>query len=137
MKTISELYQISEELTKQYSKMDFEQWKSDSKKLADELLPLMDNLPLDYNSELSTVIARSIVFYSPETRLMVCERLWRAVLASSDFTLKNSFSGIIDAVSRGLDRKSLCEKLPISSLDLKKSYPISMVDVIRYLQNKY
>lgn len=135
--TITEMYEKSEWLTKNYSSLSIEEYRKQSQELSQATFPKIEEMTLTYSHEISTLYARSIVFFSNEQKYIACKKMWDSVVNSNDATLKGSYSSIIWAVVPMLDKEILKTMLFLDKINMKGSYPSAMCDVIRYLSKNY
>lgn len=135
MKKLKELAIISKELNDNYTQIPLDDWKTECGGVAKEFYSQLDQVPTTHVPDITSLIARSVVFLKPDETLKVCEKLWSIVLTTSDETCKQSYSSIIGVLIPRLGYDRVKKALPISSIDMSGKYPTQMVDVIRYLKN--
>lgn len=134
---IEKLYKKSEELTNMYSVLKLEDYISLSTELSLEFLEFIKTeIPKDYNSQFSTVLARSMVFLNQEQKLFVVLSLMPTLTNSPSLDIQRSYSGIISFTLYSLESK-LRAKVPKIKLDPNQRYDYNYICLSRQLEESH
>jgi hypothetical protein len=128
MITTRELFNKSEELTKAYSTMDIDLWRSEHRILAELAWTHFQTNP-PFDRELSAVIARAIVFWDKSRKEQASEMLWDIARTTKDDLTQTLAASILDAVCYQ------CAHLSLEGINLKGTYSSSFCNMINRIQN--
>jgi hypothetical protein len=130
---IKELEAKSQELNKNYSKISFEEWKSETKKIADQVWFFFNSEYWDEkNLDLISLIARSIVFWDDSKKQLTAKKLYTKAMKSLDLKTQENLSSIIKVIIMRTGSNCL-KNMPIP-VDPNKKHSATLSEIVRLVK---
>lgn len=136
--TISELYQESEELTSNFSKITHEVFMDKSKELSLKVFNLINTIefPQQYNPEFSTIIARSVVFLDERQKIVILDKIIKSFLNKSSIKLQRSYGGIVNVVLGSITNLEFLKNHNPIIIDKSLAYDSEYIRAVRTINQK-